>query len=321
MESEMNMAATSTVINDMRNQGLELLGEIITWNLPDNTVVSYQDLLTALRVSGLNEKVAREMLPRHAFSRAAKHLAEARIIRCTEDKAGEMLFQFTKEHLDKQAGLFKYDYETTLKLDKDTGVISHADSGQTTANTVGMGSIGDLVRNAQELLDKAKGERITADITRYIKVLFERQADLFPVRNAGGVYFVPQRHSAFVDQIEQFVGQLHGSVTRFPVPAGTQKGNKSVQEAVQQGLRVLVDEHLAAVNEFGTDTRPSTLEKAARRIEETKFKIEAYAEYLADQRDQLAVSLATVSLSLRQKTEQILQYRADNKKGQQELLS
>src|SRR4051812_37660159 len=109
---------------NLNRQTYKLLGEVISWNLPVNTVVGYQDLLTALRNAGLDEKVAREMLPRHAFSRAAKVLAEQRIIRCTEDAPNKMTFQFTKEHLDQQKARFQYEYETTLELDKDTGRIT-----------------------------------------------------------------------------------------------------------------------------------------------------------------------------------------------------
>jgi hypothetical protein len=285
-------------------QGLDLLGEIIAWNLPENTVVPYADLINYLRVAGLDEKVAREMRPRHAFARAAKQLAEQRIIRCIEDKPHKMRFQFTKEdRVGQGSAEFVYNKETILELDKDTGAILSEDGNSVT-----------LVAEASRLLEKARNERLTADISRYIMVLFERQADLFPVRNAGGVYFVPQQHIAFVQQIQTLVEQLNGNVTRFPVPKGTQQGNKSVREAVQTGLQTLIEEHLKAVEDFGTDNRPSTLEKQVAKIEQTKFKIEAYAEYLGDQQDKLKVNLAAVSVNLQAKLAEVLKFRAE--KGQ-----
>lgn len=299
----MTVTDTKNLVNGISRQTTELLGEVIAWNLPENTLIAYSDLVRYLDEAGLDKSVAREMRNRHAFARAAKQLAEERIIRCIEDKPGLMRFQITKEHRDSLKDLFDYKHETVLQLDKDTGNILSEDG-----NSIA------LVAEAKRLLDKAKSERNTADITRYIQVLFQRFADLFPVRNAGGVYFVPEQHIGFVERVEQFVGRLNGNVTRFPVPKGTQQGNKSVQEAVQQGLQVLIEEHLQAVNDFGTDTRPSTLEKQAAKIEQTKFKIEAYAMYLEDQRDRLNANLATVSVSLRQKTEEILKYRSE--KGQ-----
>jgi len=293
--------------HNITRQSYALLGEVISWNLPENTVVSYADLKQALAVAGLDDKVAREMLPRHAFARAAKQLAQQRIIRCTEDKPHLMTFQFTKEFLDENAGRFQYQYETTLQLDKDTGQITqpYLDTPELAGRA--------LVTEAQRLLDKAKGERNTADITRYIMTLFTKQADLFPVRNAGGVYFVPEQHVDFVEKIERLLTQLNGAVTRFPVPAGTKQGNKSVREAVQQGLQTLIDEHLKAVDEFGSDTRPSTIERAARKIEEAKFKIESYAMYLEDESQKLNASLAAVSVTLRQKMEQVLAAKSSTK--------
>jgi hypothetical protein len=284
-----------------------LLGEVISWNLPENTIVSFAQLKQALLVAGLDEKIAREMLPRHAFARAAKQLAQERIIRCTEDSGHTMKFQFTREYLNTASGQFVYDYETTLQLDKDTGAV------QPDYSVPVGGHSSDLARQAQQLLDKARQERTTADITRYIMTLFSKQADLFPVRNAGGVYFVPEQHIGFVDKVETLLTALNGTVTRFPVPAGTKQGDKSVRDAVQQGLQTLIDEHLKAVDEFGTDTRPSTIERAARKIEEAKFKIESYAMYLEDESQKLNASLAAVSVTLRQKMEQVLAAKASTK--------
>jgi hypothetical protein len=293
----MNMTDTRQVIEGLNTQDLALLGEIISWSLPDNTVIAYPDLISALRRSDLDEKVAREMLPRHAFARAAKQLASDRIIRAVKDEGGLMEFQFTKEFLD--GSKYRYDYEATLVLDKDTGKVKD-----------GTGGHDALAAQAQGLLEKAKNERMTADITRYIMALFSKQADLFPVRAAGGVYFVPQKHAAFIDKIEQFVGEVHGTVTRFPVPAGTKQGNKSVKAAVKEGLQTLIEEHLTAVTEFGTDTRPSTLERAARKIETVKFKIESYMMYLEEERDNLNANLAAVELTLKQKIAQVLAAKA-----------
>jgi hypothetical protein len=306
------MTAAEAFVNNLgiNRQTYTLLGEVISWNLPENTVVSFSQLKQALAVAGLDDKIAREMLARHAFARAAKQLAQQRIIRCTEDLPHEMTFQFTKEFMDDAAGRFQYQYETVLKLDKDTGRVWEP-----------MQAHPDLVAEAQRLLDKAKLERTTADITRYVMTLFNKQADLFPVRNAGGVYFVPEKHIGFVDKVELLLSALNGSVTRFPVPAGTKQGNKSVKDAVTQGLQTLIDEHLKAVDEFGSDTRPSTIERAARKIEEAKFKIESYAMYLEDESQKLNASLAAVSVTLRQKMEQVLAAKSSTKVTAEGLLS
>jgi hypothetical protein len=138
-----------------------------------------------------------------------------------------------------------------------------------------------------------------------VQKLFERHADLFAIRPQGGAYFCPAEHAGFVDRVQSFLGRLNGQMLRFPVPAGTAEGDRSVTEAVASGLAALIAEHRAAVETFGEDTRPATLERAAERIKVTRFKIEAYATLLADEREKLERSLREASARLRQKVEEI----------------
>ncbi len=261
-----------------------LLGEVISWNCPRLTV-RHLDLIDALRAAGLAESVARELAPRHAFSRACKKLADARIIRQVGEDAHCITFQFTSEH--KDGDRFAYDFETLLTLEKATGRVTCPLPG--------------LATLAQEELDRCIAVRTGSDISRLVQRLFERQADLFPVREAGGVYFVPQRHVTFVDQIQQFLGNINGRLARFPVPAGTSEGDRSVKEAVADGLANVIADHEQAIAGFGDDTRPDTLERAAERIKTTRFKIEAYAEYLAEEKGRLERSLAQAAQKLRQR--------------------
>lgn len=135
--------------------------------------------------------------------------------------------------------------------------------------------------------------------------LFERHADLFAIRPQGGAYFCPAEHAGFVDRVQSFLGHLNGQMLRFPVPAGTAEGDRSVTEAVASGLAALIAEHRAAVATFGEDTRPATLERAAERIKVTRFKIEAYAMLLADEKQKLDRELAAARDELRARIEQL----------------
>src|SRR5438477_2304599 len=91
--------------------GMTLLGEVITWSCT-GVVIRHPDLIDALRDAGLDETVARELAPRHAFSRACRKLSEARIIRQLADDGKAITFQFTAEHRDGDR--FTYDLETVL---------------------------------------------------------------------------------------------------------------------------------------------------------------------------------------------------------------
>ena len=67
--------------------GTRLLGEVISWTC-SGVSVTHPALLTALRDAGLDEHVARELAPKHAFTRACKKLCDRRIIRqVAEDEA------------------------------------------------------------------------------------------------------------------------------------------------------------------------------------------------------------------------------------------
>jgi hypothetical protein len=268
--------------------GTQLLGEIITWSA-SGVRVSHLTLVEALRDSGLDEGVARELAPRHAFARACKKLSEARIIRPVSEDAHTIQFQFTAER--REGGRYSYELETVLTLDKATGKVG--------CDLPGLATL------AQEELDRCIAVRTGGDVTRVVQRLFERQADLFPIREQGGAYFCPQEHTAFLEKVEGFLRRLNGRINRFPVPAGTPQGDRSVKEAVASRLAALISEHEAAVATFGEDTRPDTLERAAERIRLTRHKVEAYGCYLAEERTRLEKDLAEASRKLRERVEAI----------------
>ena len=109
-----------------------------------------RSLTAALREAGLDESVARELAPRHAFTRACKALSEDRIIRQVAEDDGTITFQFTKE--SKVGEEFQYALEAMLTLDKETGKVSCA------------------TRTCREHAQRELDERITArtagDVTR-----------------------------------------------------------------------------------------------------------------------------------------------------------
>jgi hypothetical protein len=264
--------------------GTRLLGEVIAWSCPGLSV-THTALVTALDAAGLDPGVARELAPRHAFSRACKKLGEQRIIRPVGEDATSVRFQFTAE--SRSDDKFEYTLETMLTLDKQTGAVSCELPG--------------LATLAQEQLDRCITVRTGSDVTRVVQKLFERQADLFPVRPSGGCYFVPIRHTAFTDKVQDLLNRVGGRLLRFPVPAGTEEGDRSVTQAVADGLAALIGEHRVAVAQFGVDTRPDTLERAAEKIRSTKFKLAAYAEYLAGERDRLERAVTEAEAELRDK--------------------
>ena len=275
-----------------------LLGEIITWNAV-GIRVRHAQLVAALRASDLDETVARELAPRHAFARACKKLSDSRIIRLVEEDEAALRFQFTAER--RRGDHFQYDLETMLELEKATGRITCA--------------LPALAARAQEALDECLGTRTGSDVTRVVQRLFERRADLFPIREQGGCYFVPREHSGFVDRVERLVERLGGKVRRFPVPTGTERGDRSVKESVAAGLEAMIREHEAAIAEFGADTREKTLERAAERIRRTRHKVESYAAYLAEEKGRLEAAVAAAAARLRARVAELAAGRESSEAG------
>ena len=105
--------------------------------------------------------------------------------------------------------------------------------------------------------------------------------------------------------MQSLLGRLGGQVLRFPVPAGTSEGDRSVKDAVAAGLAALIDEHRQAIAQFGEDTRDGTLERAADKVRATQFKVAAYAEYLLDAKANLDRALAAARAELRAKVEHL----------------
>lgn len=267
--------------------GGKMLGEIVTWTVSGG--VSFAGLTASLRSNGLDEKAAREMAPRHAFTRACSKLSDQRIIRRTDEDAETITFQFTRE--SKVGDQYQYDYETKLVLNKQTGDVTCEKA--------------ELAAAARVAIDEQIANRTAGDVTTVIQKLFDKHADLFRIREQGGCYFVPDRFADFLTKIEGFVTGVNGTLRRFPVPAGTAHGDRSVREAVVDGLNDVIAEHAAAIENFGFDTRDKTFESAAERIKQTRFKIEAYAEYLGEQRAKLEAALAEAAVGLRKRVAEI----------------
>src|SRR6516162_5295780 len=94
--------------------GTPLLGEVITWTC-SGVAVRHLDLVDALAACGLDASVARELAPRHAFTRACNKLSDRRIIRQVGEDGAHVRFQFTQE--SRHGDRFEYELETVLTLD------------------------------------------------------------------------------------------------------------------------------------------------------------------------------------------------------------
>lgn len=271
-----------------------LLGEVVTWDV-NCRGITLTTVKSALSGAGLNPDEATELSMRSAFSRACKDLKKNRAIDKLSSKNGVAEFQLTRkvvsdDHID-------YDYETKISLDLDSGKLSCSDT--------------HLEKMAQVLLNDAIEARNAQDITRLVQGLFQKNADLWPINPKKGVaYFVPETHRVFTAKVDDFLKRLGGKLSRFPVPKGTAEGNASVQDAVKNGLQTLIDELNGTVASWDTTTRKNTTKKAIAQWEKIQYKVDAYADYLEAERDNLNAALAQAKADLANK---ILTLEAEKK--------
>lgn len=267
----------------------EWLGVIVTWSTGYEKIHKYEDVLAALQQCELDVSLASEFLPRHAFTRAAKHLSEDRIIDIVCEDQDKIKFQFTAKYMSEMQ--WHFSLECFIYLDKRNGTI-------TSDNRL-------VEEEARKWFDFAMKNRTNSDITRIVQKLFEQNADLIPLRNAGGVYFVPHEHIEFVSRVAAFLEKLGGRLDQIPVPKGTPAGDKAIQDAVNTSIEKLIDEYNSAVDEFDVNTRRQTVEKMSARIKEIRVKIEAYHHYLGERQKELMEKLKVANEHLVEKVKQI----------------
>jgi hypothetical protein len=268
--------------------------EIVAWDL-EGLKVKHADVVEALTASDLDPKIARALLPRHAFARACRELSEHRIIRQVDESKNAIYFQFTAER--KEGEQFSYTIETILVLDKETGRITSSND--------------ELSALATAALDQAISNRTTSDITRLVQRILETQVDLFRFRKGGGAYLVPAIQIGVIDKVDNFLKRLGGSLNRFPIAVGSEHGDRSVKQAVQRGIAELIEDHKSAIDSFDLTTRNRTIEAQAEKINNTKLKLEGYACYLDVAREELETALAEAQEELRQKISRLTAEREE----------
>lgn len=249
---------------------LDKIGVIISWKSPAE--VSFGDLKSAMANAGLDANLARDMLPRHAFSRAASEMSEARIIKKVEEDRDCLVFQFTKEYLN--GGEWQYAKEAVLSLNKTTGDVYSQNCA--------------LANHAQQLVHKHIGRRTAADVSRIVQKVFDRcGGDLVPLRDQGGVYFVPDSYSWLVRDVLQFLESIGGGLRQFQLHGGDASTDASVATAIAEHVSSLVKDFRDTCE---TISRASDLNVMVRRTQGVvalRDKLTAYQTLLAHHAERL----------------------------------
>ena len=235
------------------------MGVICSWKAPKE--VSLELLRNSLEDCGFDPMMARDMIARDAFTRAARELSEARVI----DKVGEdettVSFQFTKKWMEEQE--FKFDKEFVLTVHKETGTIT--------------GGNPELAKTAFDLLVQHQGKRNTSDVSRLIQKIIESAgADLIPLREQGGVYFVPDSHKDLIGAIRKLLKDIGGYLSSFDIRFGQADTQDSVAEAITNHMHDLIEQFKESCAEIKPDSAEWLVNRRKGTIKSIKDKLKCY---------------------------------------------
>jgi hypothetical protein len=260
------------------------LGTIVTWRVPSS--VSLGKLRQALTDSGLGETLAADMHPRHALSRAFREMKERRIIRPLRREGDLLYFQFTAEYFDESEITYSKEAELTLNL--ETAAVES--------------TVEEIAERARILLAEHLGKRLTSDLTRLVQRIYEsKRADLIPIREQGGAYFVPDMHRALVDSTRQLLDAIGGKLRSFDVRLGSSDTSASVADSLSDYLTDLIKEFRNSCEDINNETGKRSVEARHARIAELRRKLECYGGLLSTYSTVIDSQIAAAEAELMEK--------------------
>lgn len=246
------------------NSSPSKLGTIVTWKSPSS--VDLVSLRSALTAEGFDPDLAKDMLPRSAFSRAARDMTEGRIIRKVEEDDTTIKFQFTKEFLDKQHSEIDYTKETAAYLDKSTGQVTASDQV--------------IASLCNSLVKAHMAKRQSQDVTRLVQKIFLTQGgDLAALRDAGGVYFVPAHFYKLQQRTKRFLAAIGGRLNEFSLETESDT-QASVAQGMAEYLNGLVVDFRNSCQNLSPDSRSFLQFRRMKEIGELRDKLEMHKDLL-----------------------------------------
>lgn len=259
-------------MTEEQNTDAGQLGWIVSWKVPSEVPLSV--LRDALRAAGMDTDLAGDMSTQNALRRALRDMNESRVIRKLRADGDNIYFQIT--HEEKTDTKIEYWREAEVCLEG---------CGNVTCD------VPELADEARMLLGQHLAKRLTTDLTSLLKRVFDkRKADLVPIRDQGGAYFVPEHCQELVDQSRDFLNAIGGKLRSFAVRLGCGDTKASVAESLSKYLADLVGEFRESI--AGIDGGKSYLiERRAGRVAELRQKLSTYRGLLSGYADVLSADI------------------------------
>ena len=240
------------------------IGTVVSWQSPEGDV-DRSALLQAVVNQGIPAEIVRDMAWRSAFLRAAKDLiSKSELVRKVEEDDHTITFQFTREH--KESGRLRYSEKAIFYLNKKTGDIRSTDD--------------EARRAVDKLVHEHMEKRSTADVTRLIQQIFEKfGGDLVPLRQQGGVYFVPESNRDILARVGGIMNEIGGQLNTYTVN-GDASTKGSVASDMAKHLRSMIDEFKKSCDGLDMNSKEHVLRRREQTMQHLKTKLTSYNDLL-----------------------------------------
>lgn len=261
------------------------LGTIVSWRVPSN--VAFTVLQESLKAAGFDTELATELQPAHVLSRALNEMRKGRVIRKLRREGDNLLFQFTKEYLEAEEII--YEREAELSLEVTTGHLECKESPE-------------ILERAKTLFAEHQAKRMTSDLTRLLHRIYTAfRADLIPIREQGGAYFVPDMHADLVSKTGSLLQAIGGHMRSFQVRLGSEETAESVANSMSDYLTQLIGEFRESCEKVTGDSRKDVIEHRVGSIGELRRKLELYRGLLSGYAEAITEQVETAETELMRK--------------------
>jgi hypothetical protein len=199
-------------------------------------------------------------------------MEENRIIKLVYKDETRTIYQFTTEIKNELKEQFDYQLETKIKIDK----------------TINSNQIEDIVScDDPTILEKFISlyyqQRIlftSQDITRLIKRILNKQADIVLLREQGCIYFTPAAFRELLINLKSFMTSIESNLSFFPVP-NLKTMQETIGNVVQDELTTIFETIQKEINNAKKEEKTEKwIIHRLEKINEINSRLEMYKQIL-----------------------------------------
>jgi len=265
------MDVKQNLLLDHLDGNFPIMGYIIWWN-SKNINIRLDELNEKLSQNGLDPKEAKQHNLRSSLIRSFREMEENRIIKLVYKDETRTIYQFTTEIKNELKEQFDYQLETKIKIDK----------------TINSNQIEDIVScDDPTILEKFISlyyqQRIlftSQDITRLIKRILNKQADIVLLREQGCIYFTPAAFRELLINLKSFMTSIESNLSFFPVP-NLKTMQETIGNVVQDELTTIFETIQKEINNAKKEEKTEKwIIHRLEKINEINSRLEMYKQIL-----------------------------------------